>query len=149
VCEVPGCTHKAIARNLCATHCQYARRHGGWRGRGAPENPGQNGDRNYDGYDERFTGLFLDELELRGSPRYPDSPWFTALARADNEWQRLGPLKPAIKANQTPETSGLHESLLSHRCEEDLSRSVNLACSRWLARHGVPEPVWTPGPGGT
>jgi hypothetical protein len=21
--------------------------------------------------------------------------------------------------------------------------------SRWLAQHGVPEPVWTPGPGGT
>jgi hypothetical protein len=35
-----------------------------------------------------------------------------------------------------------------HDHEKDLKK-VNAACSRWLARHGVPEPVWTPGPGWT
>ena len=65
VCTVPGCTCKVIARGLCATHHQFARRHGGWE----EESAGQNGNRNLNGYDERFTGLFLNELELRGSPR--------------------------------------------------------------------------------
>jgi hypothetical protein len=141
VCKVPGCTRKALARGLCSTHHQFARRHGvlhrhGYA-RSSPSAGGQqNGNRNHDGYDERFCGLFLDELELRGSPRYPDSTWFTALWRADDEYRRLGPLKPVIKANQSPETSGVPESLLSHRCDEDLSRSVNLACSRWLTSNG-------------
>jgi hypothetical protein len=123
-------------------------RHGGW----PDESPGQNGNRNHDCYDQRFTGLFLDELELRGSPRYPDGPWFTALARADYEFKCLGPFKPVIWAYQSPETSGVHE----YNHDEDLSRSVNLACTRWLAQHehragerAVYGPVWTPSPCGT
>jgi hypothetical protein len=90
------------------------------------------------GYDARFCGLFLDESELRGSPRFPQRPWFTALARADGEYRRLGPLKPVIRANQSPETSGVHEPL-SHDYEEDLS-SVNLACTRWLEQRGSLSP---------
>jgi hypothetical protein len=95
----------------------------------------QDGDHSHDGYDERFCGLFLDELGLRGSPHYPQGPWFTALCRADDEYQRLGPLKPLIPSCQSPEASGVPESLSSRRHEEDLSRSVNAACTRWLAQH--------------
>jgi hypothetical protein len=34
-------------------------------------------------YGRRFCGLFLDELEVRDSPRYPQTGCFTALDRAD------------------------------------------------------------------
>jgi hypothetical protein len=44
-------------------------------------------------YDRRFVGLFLGELEMRGSPKYPEGSWFTALTRSDFDFQRLGPLK--------------------------------------------------------
>jgi hypothetical protein len=137
VCTTPGCTKKALARGLCATHYEYVRRHGGLHyHQYALEPPRQqNSEGNSGGYDERFTGLFLDELELRGSPRYPQPPWFTALSRADDEYRRLGPLKAVLRAYQSPESSGVPESLLSHRSEEDLSRSVNRACTAWLARH--------------
>jgi hypothetical protein len=104
---------------------------GGWR----EESPGQNGNRNHNCYDARFCGLFLDELELRGRPRYPDRRWFIALSRADDEFKSLGPLKPAIQASRAPETSGAPEPLLPYDYEEDLSRSVKLACSRWLEQH--------------
>jgi hypothetical protein len=114
---------------LCDTHYHYAYRHGGW-----PE-PQQNAASSNGGYDLRFCGLFLDELELRGSPRYPQSPWFTALARADDEWRRLGPLKPVMRVTQSPETSGAPEPLVPPDYEEDLSRSVNRACTKWLEQH--------------
>ena len=93
--------------------------------------------------------------------RYPDGRWFTALARADDEYRRLGPLKPVIPANQSPETSGVHDMTDHHMdYEDDLSRSVNVACTRWLEQHeqrawerAVYNPgtgsVWTPSPCGT
>jgi hypothetical protein len=46
-------------------------------------------------YDRRFVGAFLSELQLRNHPHFPESRWFTALRRADYEFQHLGgPLKP-------------------------------------------------------
>jgi hypothetical protein len=141
VCTVPGCTGKAASRGLCDRHYRVARRHGGFYApakRGPPQkapsaaDQPQNSDGNHDGYDERFCGLFLDELELRGSPRYPQGPWFTALYRADDEYRRLGArLKPIA---QIPESTGVHESLWMHDHESDL-KTVNAACTRWLARH--------------
>jgi hypothetical protein len=96
---VDGGTHKAIARGLCPTHYQFARRHGGWRGRGAGRarkapSTDQNGNRNRDDYDERFCALFLAELELRGSPHFPQSQWFGALARADDDHSVAIPFCP-------------------------------------------------------
>jgi hypothetical protein len=143
-CTVPECTNKAAARSLCWRHYQYARRHGGFQAghRGGEAQiqsrngaaPRQNGSGN-GAYDERFCGLFLSELELRGSPLYPQAPWFTALTRADDEYRRLGPLRPAIGATYSPESSGVPEACRSQRGEEDLSRSVNAACTKWLKLH--------------
>ena len=97
------------------------------------------------GYDRRFAGLFLGELEMRGSPHYPDCRWFTALRRADYEYQRIGPLKPigspglghrALPGEVAGVPEGTEKQLYSHnygdRDPDRLSAEVRGACTRWL-----------------
>jgi hypothetical protein len=44
-------------------------------------------------YDVRFCSLFLNELEACDHPRFPEGRWFRALAKADAEFKRIGPLR--------------------------------------------------------
>jgi hypothetical protein len=109
------------------------------------------------GYDRRFVGLFLGELLLRGSPKYPEGRCFTALTRADYDFRRLGPLKlisgPGTgHKSHFPKTAGLAEGtgkqLYAHnygdRDPDRLSAEVSGACSRWLNSRGLHEPVRPP-----
>jgi hypothetical protein len=110
-CRVAGCECEPIARDLCWRHYQHWRRHS--RDVRKPEADGQAMPVPSHSYDQRFVGLFLDELSRRNSPRYPESRSFTALTRADYEFKHLGPLKPLPTGhslsghNHYPETSGV------------------------------------------
>jgi hypothetical protein len=76
------------------------------------------------GYDRRFAGLFLDQLSLRDHPTYPDNRWFTALFRADYEYQRIGPL---TKVNSQPG----HRSQPSSSFDLRSARTVTPALCGW------------------
>jgi hypothetical protein len=106
-------------------------------------------------YDQRFVSLFLNELELRGFPCYPQISWFTALRRADHEFAALRPLKelrPQLCATETYRATGVPEGSAkqltaynfgSRTNLEWLSALVNTACSRFLVARGLHEnTVW-------
>jgi hypothetical protein len=124
-----------VARGLCATHYQAARRHRilpeftrWYTGQGQ-----QKGDRNHDSYDERFTSLFLHELQVRNSPRYPDNRWFAALNQADVMFRRLQALDPVLFSAQVPE-EGMPP--MGYATDRNL-RIVGFACTEWLRRRGL------------
>jgi hypothetical protein len=115
VCSVPNCGAKTVARLLCATHYRYALRHrefqAGWKEKPDPQNGDpQNGQApaRHNGYDSRFCGLFLNELERRGWPRYPDQSWNRALNGADCAYAELGlrSLKPMLRSSQIEASAG-------------------------------------------
>jgi hypothetical protein len=98
-------------------------------------------------YDQRFVSLFLNQLELCGSPHYPDGRWHRALHRADVEYQDLRPLKPLPAGRGTghntlpPQVAGVRENpqqLYANYgayCVEGVLKSVDQACPRWLRSH--------------
>jgi hypothetical protein len=77
--------------------------------------------------------------EVRNCPSYPEPHWFRSLSAADYKFAHLGPLKE-ISALGTghlrlpASTSGQPEPRQHYA--DNISRSVNGACSRWLSeRH--------------
>jgi hypothetical protein len=104
---------------------------------------------NVNGYDRRFIGIFMSELERWNSPRFAESGWFTALRRADYEFRYLPPLQSLPTGHGTghntlpPEVSGVRESPkqlyagFGAYSPEGVLRSVDEACSKWLHQHGL------------
>ena len=95
---------------------------------------------NGDVFDRRFVSLFCNELQERGSPRYPENGWYGALSVASFEFEHLGPtvtLKPQICAGEMGETSGTRNYTGYGAPGDDLIRSVGSACDRWLHQRGI------------
>jgi hypothetical protein len=92
-------------------------------------------------YDARFCNLFLEELETRNFPLYPEGPWFGALRTADYKFKDLpsesviAPVNGSGYVRET--TTGVPERHLYANLHGDHSegalRQVGAACVKWLS----------------